>query len=127
MYERLAGHHGLDNLIWVWSANAPGGNAGPYADYFPGRDRVDVLGVDIYHGFKQEYYDDLVALAAGKPVVLGEVGQLPSPALLNAQPRWVWFMEWNNMLTRSNPPEAVQSLYNDPRTLTRDEIQLKGL
>jgi mannan endo-1,4-beta-mannosidase len=125
-YDRFVNHHGLNNLIWVWSANAPGGNAGPYADYFPGRDRVDVLAVDIYHGFKQEFYDDLVALAAGKPVALGEVGKLPDPALLDAQPRWTWFMEWNNMLTGSNPPEAVQSLYQDPRILTRDEIQLKN-
>jgi mannan endo-1,4-beta-mannosidase len=76
MYDRFVNHHHLDNLLWVWSPNAPGGIVGPYADYFPGRDAVDVLAVDVYIGFKQPFHDDLVALAAGKPVALGEGRQI---------------------------------------------------
>lgn len=97
---------------------------GPYADYYPGNDNVDVLGLDAYIGFKQEFYDGLLALAGDKPVALGEVGKLPTPAVLAAQPRWVYFLEWNTMLTGSNSTEAIQSLYADPRTLTRDRVRL---
>jgi mannan endo-1,4-beta-mannosidase len=124
-YDRLVNYHHLDNLIWVWSPNAPGGNVGPYADYFPGLDCVDVLAVDIYIGFKQPFYDELVALAAGKPVALGEVGKLPTPAVLDAQPRWVWFLEWDTILTGRNKPEEIRTLYNDPRVLTRGEEKFK--
>jgi mannan endo-1,4-beta-mannosidase len=124
MFDRFVNYHRLNNLLWVWSPNAPGGIVGPYADYFPGQDCVDVLAVDVYIGFKQPFYDDLVALAAGKPVALGEVGKLPTPVELQAQPGWVWFMEWNNMLTSKNTPEEILALYSDRRTLTRDRVQL---
>ncbi len=123
MYERFVNHHHLNNLLWVWSANAPGGIVGPYADYFPGQDCVDVLAVDVYIGFKQPFYDELVGLAAGKPVGMGEVGKLPATAVLDAQPRWVWFMTWNTMLTGSNKPEELRTLFQDPRVLSRDGIK----
>jgi mannan endo-1,4-beta-mannosidase len=125
MFDRFVNHHGLDNLVWVWSPNAPGGIVGSYKDYFPGRECVDVLSVDVYIGFKQPFYDDLVALAAGKPVGLGEVGKLPTPAELAAQPRWVWFMEWNNMLNGKNTPEEILALYRDARVLTRDAVDCR--
>jgi mannan endo-1,4-beta-mannosidase len=34
--DRLVKEHKLDNLVWVWNVNLPGGNAGAFADYFPG-------------------------------------------------------------------------------------------
>jgi mannan endo-1,4-beta-mannosidase len=123
-YERLANHHHLNNLIWVWSPNTPDGGAkGFLADYYPGPGYVDVLGLDVYTSFKQEYYNELLKLAAGKPIALGEVGTLPSPAVLDSQPRWVWFLEWNSRLIKGNKPEQVKALYDDPRTLTRDEAK----
>ncbi len=123
MYDRFVNYHALNNLLWVWSPNAPGGSVGPYGDYFPGPGYVDVLSVDVYIGFKSEFYDGLVALAAGRPVALGEVGKLPTPALLASQPKWAWFMEWNSMLTGKNQPDEIRALYDDPRTLTRDEMK----
>ncbi len=33
-----------------------------------------MLAEDIYSEFQQSYYDDMLALAAGKPIALGEVG-----------------------------------------------------
>jgi mannan endo-1,4-beta-mannosidase len=71
--------HHLDNLIWVWNSNAPtGGNAGPYADFYPGPRYCDILATDVYGEFKQSYHDDLAVLANGKPIALGEVGRVPS-------------------------------------------------
>jgi mannan endo-1,4-beta-mannosidase len=86
---------------------------------------VDVLAADIYGGnYKQSHHDDLLRLASGKPIALGEVGELPTPTDLNTQPRWTWFMTWPSHLEQNNKPEVVQALYNDARTLTRDEVRL---
>ncbi len=126
LYNRLTNHHKLNNLLWVWNAGAPDPKwAGPYADYYPDPRYVDVLAVDVYGGhYKQSYYDDLLRLARGKPVALGEVGELPTAPVLSSQPRWTWFMVWPSHLEGNNKPEAVRALYNDPRVLTRDETAM---
>lgn len=122
-YDRMVNYHHLDNLIWVWNTNAPNGkNAGPYADYFPGADVVDVFATDIYGEFLQSHYDELLALAAGKPVALGEVGRLPSLDVLQAQPKWAWFMIWADLFKLSKLEDA-KAVFNDPRTRNRgDEL-----
>lgn len=91
LFARLTNHHKLDNLLWVWNAGAPDPKwAGPYADYYPGHAFVDVLAADVYGGdFKPGHHDDLRKLAAGKPIALGEVGEMPTPSVLEAQPGWV--------------------------------------
>ena len=62
-----------------------------------------------------------------KLFALGEVGQLPDPDSYHSQPNWSWFMVWgyfiNSQKTDSLPSEtAVRRIYDDPRTLTLDEI-----
>jgi mannan endo-1,4-beta-mannosidase len=124
LFDRLVNVHKLNNLIWVWNANAPGsggGGPGPYADYFPGSAYADVLSVDIYGEFQQSYYDDLVTLAAGKPVALGEVGAVPTPAVLAQQPRYAWFMSWSEFVQEGNEPEALRATYAAPNTASRDD------
>ena len=127
MYNYFTNHHQLNNLIWVWNANAPrntpGDEAYAYKDYFPGIEYVDVLASDVYHNdYKQSHHDDLLALAQGKPIALGEVGEMPTPGILNKQPGWTWFMGWTNFLHDANHPDSVRALYNSPRTITLDEI-----
>ena len=127
LFDRLVNHHHLDNLVWVWNANAPGADGsgpGPYTEYFPGSEYADVLSVDVYGEFKQSFYDDLVLLAGSKPVALGEVGGIPSPATLKEQPRYTWFMAWSEFIEMSNPLEAVRALYNDDRALSRDDPRI---
>lgn len=124
LFDRFANYHHLDNLVWVWNANAPGSGGsgpGPYPDYFPGLEYADVLSVYVYGEFKQSFYDGLVTLAAGKPVALGEVGGLPAPATLKEQPRYAWFMTWSEFIEMSNPLDAVRAVYDDARTLSRDD------
>ena len=48
LFDRFTHHHGLNNLLWVWNANAPRANCDLYAAYFPGLDVVDCLATDIY-------------------------------------------------------------------------------
>ena len=127
LFDRFVNYHHLDNLIWVWNANSPGADGkgpGPYADYFPGLQYADVLSVDVYGEFKQSYYDDLLALAAGKPIALGEVGGVPSPAILQQQPKYTWFMTWSEFIEMYNPLEAVRAIYDAPDVLTRDDPRL---
>ena len=127
MYDRFTRVHKLNNLIWVWDANAPRGVPGdrgiPYEDCFPGVEYVDVLASDIYRNdYKQSHYDQLLALGKGKPVALGEVGELPSPEILKQQPRWTWFMSWGWILFLSNEPDRIKATYSSDRVLTLDRI-----
>ena len=127
MYERYTKVHRLDNLIWVWDANAPRAETGerhiPYEDCFPGAEWVDVLASDIYRNdYKPSHYEQLLELGQGKPVALGEVGELPSPGILQQQPRWTWFMSWGWILFLANEPDRIKEVYNAPHVLTLDRI-----
>lgn len=128
LYDRLVHHHRLNNLIWVWNANGPrdipGDQAYDYKDFYPGHKYVDILATDVYHGdYEQKDYDQLVKLAKGRPIALGEVGQLPRPLILEAQPKWSWFMVWSNWIETANSPERVKEIYDYDKTITKDEIQ----
>lgn len=128
MFDRYVNHHGLDNLLWVWNANAPRDipqdEAYAYADYYPGAEYVDILATDVYHyDYEQREYEQLLELADGKPIALGEVGRLPNVAILEAQPRWAWFMVWAPWIDTHNTPEGVQAVYEHPATLTHDELE----
>ena len=120
----LAARERLDNLIWVWDTNAPratpGDEAGAYEDFYPGGEYVDVLAADVYHkDWKQSHHDDLAKLAAGKPIALGEVGDAPSPELLERQPQWSWFMPW---FLQARNPDALRTVFADKRVLTKDDV-----
>jgi len=127
MYSRYVNYHKLNNLLWVWNTNAPrikeNDDAYDYANYFPGLDYVDVLAADVYNNdYKQSHHDDLMKLAAGKLISLGEVGQMPTPEILDKQPNWCWFMTWANFIDKANQPDEVKRLYNDKRVITKDEL-----
>lgn len=120
LYDRLTILHGLDNLVWVFNPNARRDNAMPYEDYYPGHAVVDVLAADVYgNAYGQDSYGELLALAEGRPIALGEVGVMPTPEILAAQPMWCWFMTWTTFLTEANTPDAVRRLFSDPRVLNR--------
>ncbi|MDD4191470.1 MAG: glycosyl hydrolase [Mangrovibacterium sp.] len=123
MYDRFVNFHHLDNLIWVWSPNKwkLGETKYQIEDYYPGDDYVDVLALDIYgNDYRREYYDRLLELADGKPIALGEVGQLPTPEILTEQPLWVWFLLWTNYIDKEvNSIDEVKRLYQFDRVLTK--------
>ncbi len=78
----------------------------------------------MYGPFKPGYYHELVTLAAGKPVALGEVGGVPSPVVIKEQPKYTWFMTWSEFIELNNPLDAVRAAYNDPHALNRDDPRL---
>jgi mannan endo-1,4-beta-mannosidase len=128
MYDRYTNYHHLNNLIWIWGANGirdiPQDEAYSYKDYYPGADYVDVLGADVYHfDYEQKDYNELLQLAHGKLIALTEVGELPKPEILAAQPEWAWFMVWTNFLWDDNPRDRVRQIYSLPQTLDHETVK----
>ncbi len=129
MYDRYTNHFHLNNLIWVWGANGPrdipGDEAYAYKDFYPGNDYVDLLGADVYHlDYEQKDYNELLELGKGKLIALTEVGELPAEAVLNAQPKWCYFLVWSDFIVSHNTKEQVNAVYNREQTLTRDKVKM---
>ena len=138
VYTRMVIVHHLNNLLWVWNQNGPA-PTGQFIDFFPGQQYVDIVSYDNYSYLADRYYYELLDLAQGKPIALGEVGQYFDRDVLLAQPKWVYFMHWAGDLNRHSAcmsfesPEQCQTrvdkmkaLYNDPRVLWRGELPVKA-
>lgn len=117
---------GLNNIIWVWNikdTDANGGSAGA-ASFYPGDNYVDVASLDPWdHGFPTtDWYQALLGVAHGKPVSLAEVGTVPTPAQLAAQPQWTWFMIWADYITSANTTAGLQATFNSSRVLSQGQF-----
>ncbi len=121
LYDRFVNVHHLNNLVWVWNVNSPGGNAGPIEAYYPGAKYADIVTMDIYGKFEQSYYASMLALADDKPIALAEVGAMPSLDVLAQQPRWAYFMMWSGMGETVNSPEQLQAMFHSPKILNRGD------
>lgn len=123
LYDRMTNYHHLNNLIWVWNANAvretPGDRAMKLDDYFPGTDCVDVLATDVYHrDWRQCHHDDLAKLAAGKLIALGELGSLPTPEILAKMPKFAWFMLWTGFSRDEyNTLDQLNAIFSLPNVI----------
>ncbi|GAA2212857.1 hypothetical protein GCM10009850_083190 [Nonomuraea monospora] len=119
---------GLTNLVWVW--NVKDVSMGSIGEYWPGSSYADVASLDVWAKLEPSSsdYQAMLNVAGGKPISLAEVGRAPSPALLNAQPRWTWFMVWAEWLTNPsyNTNASVQASYFGPRVHNRGEFTITG-
>jgi mannan endo-1,4-beta-mannosidase len=121
LFDRYTRVHCLDNLIWIWSVDRPNRPEMNFSFYYPGGDCVDILALDVYgNDFNPAYYDSLSALAGGRPMVLGEVGNPPTPEILASQPGWGYYVVWAGM-ARNTPKAAYDRLFADPRILNRGD------
>ncbi|AWM31977.1 glycosyl hydrolase [Hymenobacter nivis] len=119
-HDYLKNTKGLTNLVWVWDMQDMSRD---FAQYNPGDKYWDVFAFDVYgKGYDASWYDYIRPIVGPKPMAIGECAALPTPTVLAAQPRWVFFMAWAELLKESNSVEAIQTLYNDPRVLTLDEL-----
>ncbi|UCH14790.1 MAG: hypothetical protein JSV22_02215 [Bacteroidales bacterium] len=123
LFDRLVNFHGLNNLIWVYNANEIREGVYSYDKCYPGDDVVDILATDVYgRGFAIEDYEQLLELAGDKPVALGEVGPIPTPEIIQSQPKWTWFMCWGTPSGRWGQYEEFKAIYESDNTLTFDEL-----
>ncbi len=118
LYYRMVNVHHLNNLIWVWNQNGPA-PFGEFHQFFPGQNFADVVSYDNYRSLDDKYYWEILDLANGKPIALGEVGTPPSAEVLKAQPRWVWFMDWGGGVERQ--ADRLKAAYNNPWVLSRGD------
>jgi len=130
LFDRFQNHQKLHNLLWVWSVDRPTTAERQFADYFPGTNYFDVAALDAYRSdFKQDYYEGLLNLAAGKPWALAEVGPAPTLAVLEEQPRWAWWRTWDGFVggRRGGDTNALQVLVNAPRSLSLNDPVYRAL
>lgn len=123
--DKLEGEYGLDNLIWVWTLDVTQGAEKQFADWYPGNDLVDIVGVDIYADdtdAKQRQYDAAVALSGGhKMVTVSECGNIPEPAkCISADQHWSWFLTWDLESYPLNTEQYWKSLMTSPAVTTRE-------
>lgn len=87
---------------------------------------MDIIALDPWvNGFPtSEWYSAIQGVSSSKPIALAEVGTLPTPTQLAAQPKWTYFSEWAEYLTGSNSNDAVKATYYDAQVLHRGDFSL---
>jgi len=119
-HDYLTDLKGLDNLIWVWDMQDIDRT---WAQYNPGPAYWDILCFDVYSdGYSQSWYDYALSIAGDKPLAIGECSKLPSLAQLDAQPKYVFFMAWAELVYKRNTAAEITELYNSERVITLDEL-----
>ena len=103
MYDCFTNEYGLNNLIWVWTAQTT--YEGKLADvsylkeWYPGDDCVDIVGADLYLAKGAGSVDqfNLVNLSVDgkKMVALSEFGNLPDlDDCYQNVALWLYYMNW---------------------------------
>jgi mannan endo-1,4-beta-mannosidase len=121
MRDRFINHHGLDNLIWVWST--------PEWDWYPGNSDVDILGHDNYPGYhnydcnKDMYYNLGNISGWQKLLALTEVGPIPDISdCFNKGSKWSYFVGWADNTFSDTEEWHMKDVYYDSRVKNLGEI-----
>ena len=137
MRDRLENHHGLKNLIWVWTAQYEAGHESEMFASYPGNDFVDFVGTDIYasdDNSQMAAYNALNAMVEGKRMVtISETGLIQNPEKCIADgAKWSWFNLWYTYDIFKNPaaetddfgntPESLRAVFNSPYVINRDQM-----
>jgi mannan endo-1,4-beta-mannosidase len=123
IYERLMFHHQIHNLIWVWST--------PEEEWYPGNDRVDIIGFDSYPGAnnyssQRYWFERLYTLTEGKKLVaMTENGPIPDPdECFKMGAPWAYFMSWSDVVAEQNETTHLQSVFSNPSVITLESNNL---
>jgi mannan endo-1,4-beta-mannosidase len=124
-HDYLVNTKGLDNIVWVWSVQDiwnSQDNSWDFDQYNPGDPYWDVMSLDFYdgNGYTTDKYNAMLAVAGNKPIAIGECQTLPTPGELTAQPRWVYFMGWSELVQQNNSNAAITATYTAASVLTQD-------
>ncbi len=119
LYERLTNYHDIHNLIWIWST--------PEADWYPGNDKVDIIGYDSYpgeynYGSQKSMFDRLYDLGNGeKMIAMTENGPIPDiDALFEQDAAWAWWSTWADLTFSHNSMEHLVESFSNSRVVTAD-------
>ena len=134
LYDRLTNHHKLNNLLWVWTIDVSAGFETAAAEWYPGDDRVDIIGADIYENTldaKTVQFTFMNKVSSRKMATCSECGNVPDPekSLTGGVP-WSWFMVWpttnNNTVDISGYPLNTtaywKTLMGSEYVLTREKM-----
>lgn len=117
MQDRLVNHHKLNNLIWVWST--------PEEGWYPGNDKVDVIGYDSYPGdydytVQKTIFDKLYAMVDGNKIVaMTENGPIPDVDQMIVQDAmWSYFSTWNDLVVAQNTTAHIKAMFANPLVTT---------
>lgn len=117
IFDRIKNHHQLHNIIWVWST--------PETDWYPGNDKVDIIGYDSYPGeynytTQKPMFDKLFSLTKGeKLIAMTENGPIPDPDECFVQDApWLWFMSWDKLVESQNTSEHIQQVFDNNHVIT---------
>lgn len=125
MYDRMVNHHGLKNLIWVWTQDVNDD------DWYPGDDYVDIVGRDVYK--EGDHNSQILEFATlhyqhdkKKIVTMSESGSFPDPDKLIAdKAAWSWFMPWYGdfvRLSKYNSLTLWNKMLKHEYAITLDEM-----
>ena len=140
MYDRLVNHHGLNNLIWVWTAQWDKGYESQMAEAYPGNEYVDIVGIDSYRNNGESESDYIARIAdsfyaltdmtGGKKLVaISECGYMTELGKTLASTPWAWFMVWNSDIS-GNPSEDgfgnstawIKTVFESDNVLNREAM-----
>ena len=134
--DRLQQHHGLNNILWVWTIDCKSGKESEAAQWYPGDDRVDIVGFDVYADdtdARSMQYAFMQKIVHGKKLTtISECGNVPSPQKnFTAGLPWSWFMVWSTGDANNNPVPTTyplntssywQELMNSEWVYTRESM-----
>lgn len=118
LFDKLTNEYGLNNLIWVWN--------GQDAEWYPGDDEVDLIGIDIYPG--EQVYDPqtpaflqmMKVTDTRKMIILSENGCVPDPALAFRNGT-----VWGSWCTWGGDFVLKSSMFNKPSDKYTEAAKLK--
>ncbi len=129
LYEQLTNVHRCNNLIWIWNGDS--------ADWYPGDEYVDIIGLDIYTNPQQytanasKFSDILKIPAENKIIAMTENGVIfDVDDMLATNAKWSWFGTWvgeyvvkdgvyNETYTEK---EILKKAYDSEYVITLDEL-----
>lgn len=103
--------------MWLWST--------PEADWFPGKNQVDIIGYDSYPGAYK--YDCNVAMYShlksivgdSKMIALTENGPIPDiNQCFSSGAIWSYFLSWSDLVVHQNDDNHLRAVYSDARVKT---------
>lgn len=121
LYDRITNHHGINNLIWVWST--------PEKDWYPGNAKVDILGYDSYPGSyvyatQKSVFDQLFDIVEGKKIIaMTENGPIPDiDKCFTEDAKWAYFSSWSDLVNSQNTQPHIEAVYAHEKVITLEKM-----